>query len=147
METMGTLTTTFATDEIESLVRRLPDEVGVEFECLSYGLRELRGAVSFVEGYDGESRIVVETSGVQQSAPIGSVQSIRCDVGRSAELARLVCAGLPRSTSVEVETESGVLHGALSEGDSTAELVCIDLRGAAHAVLAAEVVAIRVPCA
>jgi hypothetical protein len=142
-----TLTRTFATNEIESLVRQLPAGVDVEFECLSYGLRELRGEVSFVEGYDGESRIVVEASGVQQSAPIGSVQSIRCDVSRSPELARLVCAGLPLSTSIELETQSGLLHGSLSEADITAELVCIDLRGAARAVPADEVVAIRVACA
>jgi hypothetical protein len=144
METMRT----FAIDDIESLVQQLPQEVAVEFECLSYGLRELGGRVVFVEGYDGEARIVVEASGVQQSAPIGSVQSIRCDVSRSAELARRVCDRLPRSTAVAVETRSaGIVHGALSPDDALTEVVCVDRNGRSHAVPTGDVVAIRVECA
>lgn len=138
---------TFGTDEIESLVRRLPEDVDLEFECLSYGLRELGGNVCFVEGYDGEARIVVEARGVRQSAPIGSVQSIRCDVSRSADLAQQVCAGLPLRTTVAVETRSGTVHGTFDGAGPSADVLCIDRQGTAHALPAHEVLAIRVECA
>ena len=143
----ATMVRSFDAGALELLARWLPADVEVELECLSYGRRELGGSVCGVDARDGEPRIVVEGGGVRRSASVGSVQSIRCGVGHSAELAGRVCRGLPHRTPVVLETRTtGVVHGLYAGVHDETGVICVDRHGNEHAVPVADVVAVLLEC-
>jgi hypothetical protein len=129
-------------------MRGLPNDVQVELECLSYGLRQVGGSLRGVDVHAGAARIVLDDHGVQQTASVGSVESIRCEVSDSPELAAQFWRVLPRSTPVVLETRSGDALAGLYDGGGDADdrVVHLDRRGGPQLVPAEDVVAVRLEC-